>query len=180
MKTENNIRYIRRQIEMFCQNGDFIIDATAGNGNDTLYLAEKFPCSIVTAFDVQEQAIAKTKERCAHLSNVQLVLDSHANVDKYATTGVGLAIFNLGYLPNADQTITTLAASTIEAIEKIMPMLKVGGAIVITLYRGESNIDETNVVMEYLRTINKDFFIVSMYDLINLNGNPYNVIIERK
>lgn len=180
MKTENNIRYIRRQIEMFCNNGDFIIDATAGNGNDTLYLAEKFPCSIVTAFDIQEQAIVKTKERCAHLSNVQYALDSHTNVDKYASVGVGLAIFNLGYLPNADKNITTRADSTIEAITKILPMLKEGGAVVITLYRGETNLAETEIVMEYLRTINKDFYIVSMYDLINLKGNPFNVIIERK
>lgn len=180
MITENNVRYVRRQIEMFCKNGDFIIDATAGNGNDTLYLAEKFPCSIVTAFDVQEQAIENTKKRCAHLNNVQYVLDSHANVDLYASEGVGLAIFNLGYLPNADKSITTRADSTIESVTKILPMLKVGGAIVITLYRGETNLAETELVMEYLRTINKDFYIVSMYDLINLKGNPFNVIIERK
>lgn len=180
MITENNVRYVRRQIEMFCKNGDFIIDATAGNGNDTLYLAEKFPCSIVTAFDVQKQAIENTKKRCAHLNNVQYVLDSHANVDQYASKGVGLAIFNLGYLPNADKSITTRADSTIESVTKILPMLKAGGAIVITLYRGETNVAETELVMEYLRTINKDFYIVSMYDLINLKGNPFNVIIERK
>ncbi len=180
MKTENNIRYIRRQIELFCQNGDFIIDATAGNGNDTLYLAEKFPCSLVTCFDIQEQAINKTKERCNHLSNVQYVLDSHANVDQYVAEGVGLAIFNLGYLPNADETITTLADSTISSIEKILKMLKQGGAIIVTLYRGENNIAETEVVLDYLKKINKDFYIVSSYDLINLTGNPFNVVIERK
>ncbi len=180
MKTENNVKYVRRQIEMFATNKSTIIDATCGNGNDSLFLAEKYPASKIIGFDVQKQAIDNSTERCSHLDNVEFILDSHANVDKYVTSDVSLAIFNLGYLPRADITITTLAESTITAINKILDILNPGGAIVITLYRGETNLSETEQVLEYLRTINKDFYIVSMYDLINLNGNPFNVIIERK
>lgn len=180
MKTENNIKYVRRHIELFAKKGTTIVDATCGNGNDSLYLAEKYPDAKVLGFDVQEQAIVNSKKRCEHCSNIEFILDSHSNVDKYVKADVSLAIFNLGYLPHADITITTLADSTICAIEKLLTLLTEGGGIIITLYRGESNIAETGQVLEYLRTINKDLYIVSMYDLINLNGNPFNVIIERK
>lgn len=180
MKTENNIKYVHRQIELFAKNDTTIIDATCGNGNDSLYLAQKYPKSQIIGFDIQQQAITNSQKRCANCPNVKFILDSHSNVDKYVMGNVSLAIFNLGYLPRADQTITTLAESTICAIEKILDLLIVGGAVVITLYRGQSNLAETEKVLAYLRTINKDFYIVSMYDLINLSGNPFNVIIERK
>lgn len=180
MKTENNIKYVRRHIEMFAQENTVLIDATCGNGNDSLYLAQQYPNSQIIGFDVQPLAITNSQNRCREYQNVKFILDSHSNVDQYVTEAVSLAIFNLGYLPRADITVTTMADSTICAIEKILELLVSGGAIIITLYRGVTNLAETNQVLEYLRTINKDFYIVSMYDLINLNGNPFNVIIERK
>lgn len=180
MKTENNVRYIHRQINIFAKDNTNIIDGTCGNGNDTLYLANKYPNSTIIGFDIQQQAIDNTRDRCKDNTNVELHLDSHANVKDYVKDNVSLAIFNLGYLPRADETVTTLASSTIAAISEILSMLNEGSAIVITLYRGETNLAETEEVLKYLKTIDKDFFIVSMYDLINLKNNPFNVIIERK
>ena len=44
--------------------GDICIDATAGNGHDTLLLAELVGASgSIIAFDIQEQAVQETK-RC--------------------------------------------------------------------------------------------------------------------
>lgn len=180
MQTENNIKYVRRQIAMFAKEQTTIIDGTCGNGNDSLYLAQQYPNSQIIGFDVQQLAIENSQKRCANCPNVEFILDSHSNVDTYVQGNVSLAIFNLGYLPRGDETITTSADSTICAIEKILELLNVGGGIIITLYRGHSNLRETEAVLSYLRKINKDFYIVSMYDLINLNGNPFNVIIERK
>ncbi|WOO86601.1 class I SAM-dependent methyltransferase [Mollicutes bacterium LVI A0039] len=180
MKTENNIKYVRRQIAMFAEDGTNIIDATCGNGNDSLYLATAYPNAKIVGFDIQEQAIANSNKRCHGHDNVQFILDSHANVSKYVSDNVSMAIFNLGYLPHADQNLTTKADSTIAAIEQIMNLLNPGGAIILTMYRGATNIEETTQLLDYVKTINKDFFIVSMYDLINLSGNPFNVIIERK
>lgn len=180
MKTENNIKYVRRYIEMFAKAGTTIIDATCGNGNDSLFLAEHYPQSQIIGFDIQPLAIENSQNRCSHCNNVEFILDSHGNVDNYVQSNVSLAIFNLGYLPRGEQSITTIASSTITAIEKILARLVEGGGIIITLYRGQNNVEETDTVLSYLRTINKDFYIVSMYDLINLNGNPFNVIIERK
>lgn len=180
MKIENNINFTRRHIKLFASDQSVIIDATCGNGNDSLFLAQNYPNAQIVGFDIQPLAIENSQKRCSEYSNAQFILDSHANVDKYVKGDVSLAIFNLGYLPHADVTITTRADSTIAAIEKIIGLLNEAGAIIITLYRGATNIAETEKVMEYLQTINKDLYIVAMYDLINLNGNPFNVIIERK
>ncbi len=180
MKLENNINFIRRHINMYSEDNTILIDATCGNGNDTRYLAEKYPRSRVYAFDIQKQAIDNSVVKCNNLQNIEFINDSHANIDKYISRNVSLAIFNLGYLPRGDVSITTMSSSTIEAIDKILTRLNVGGAIIITLYRGEKNQDETKEVLEYVKLLNKDFFIVSLYDLINLNNNPFNIIIEKK
>ncbi len=180
MKTENNIKYIHRQIKVFAVDGIAIVDATCGNGNDTLHLASNYPNSQIYAFDVQPQAIANSKKRCRHLDNIEYILDSHSNIQNYLNEPLALAIFNLGYLPHAKDPLTTKAETTIKAIKQMLPLLITGGAIIITLYRGASNIGETKAVYEYLKTIDKNKFIVSQYDLINLKGNPFNVIIECK
>ncbi|WP_019317064.1 class I SAM-dependent methyltransferase, partial [Streptococcus mutans] len=75
------------------------IDATMGNGNDTVFLSHLV--KKVYAFDVQEQALIKTREKLEQLNikNVQLILDGHQTINKYVTEPIRAAIFNLGYLP---------------------------------------------------------------------------------
>jgi hypothetical protein len=77
------------------------VDATMGNGNDTAFLAGL--AKKVYAFDVQEQALEKTRQRLSDLEieNAELILDGHENLDRYVTEPIRAAIFNLGYLPVA-------------------------------------------------------------------------------
>ena len=52
--------FIRNQV----QDGDLCIDATMGNGNDTLLLSRLCGSTgKVLAFDIQEQALNATRER---------------------------------------------------------------------------------------------------------------------
>ena len=111
------------------------VDATMGNGNDTAFLAGL--AKKVYAFDVQEQALEKTRQRLSDLEieNAELILDGHENLDRYVTEPIRAAIFNLGYLPSADKSVITKPHTTLEAIEKILDRLEVGGrlAIMITM-----------------------------------------------
>ncbi len=50
--------FIRQQV----QEGDFCIDATMGNGNDTLLFAAMGESGKVLAFDIQEQALTATQK----------------------------------------------------------------------------------------------------------------------
>ncbi|MGN0297665.1 MAG: class I SAM-dependent methyltransferase, partial [Lachnospiraceae bacterium] len=94
------------------QEGDFCIDATAGTGQDTGYLAQL--CGErgkVLAFDIQEQVLQMTEERLGLLnlkSRVQLILDSHEHMEQYALAeSVSCVTFNFGYLPKGDHSICT-------------------------------------------------------------------------
>ena len=58
---------------------------------------------------------------------MQLILDSHSNLDRYIQTPLDAGVFNLGYLPWADKTITTRRETTLEAVEKALSLLRVGG-----------------------------------------------------
>ena len=95
-----------------------IVDATAGNGNDTLKLARLVGNEgKIYAFDIQKSAIEKTRELLLNEglygNNVELIEDSHSNVDLHVKENIDFAIMNLGYLPGGDKSIFTKSESTI-------------------------------------------------------------------
>ena len=64
---------------------DVVVDATMGNGHDTLFLGKL--AKQVYAFDIQEQALEKTSQRLQEsgLTNVKLLLQGHETVDQFVT-----------------------------------------------------------------------------------------------
>ena len=101
--------------------GETVVDATAGNGNDTQFLAEHVgENGHVFAFDIQQAALDSTAARLGELNErVTLILDSHDNVEQYVDGQIGGAVFNLGYLPHSeDLSIVTKPDSTIKAIHQ--------------------------------------------------------------
>ena len=67
--------------------GGIFIDATAGNGHDTLFLAQHIEKgSKILAFDIQEQAILQTRQLLQNNDleeKVTCILDSHAQLLNY-------------------------------------------------------------------------------------------------
>ena len=117
--------------------GDVVIDATAGNGYDTVFLAR---CvggeGKVYAFDVQQAAIdsASAKvmaEGCA--AHVTFVHDSHRHLAKHVQAGEAISaiVFNLGYLPGDDHGTTTEKDETLHALEAAVGLLKSGGVLAV-------------------------------------------------
>ncbi|MDT9493514.1 SAM-dependent methyltransferase [Streptococcus mutans] len=157
------------------------IDATMGNGNDTVFLSHL--AKKVYAFDVQEQALIKTKEKLEQLNikNVQLILDGHQTINKYVTEPIRAAIFNLGYLPSADKTIITKPDTTLEAIGKILDRLEVGGRISIMIYYGHEGGDkEKDAVLNFVKELDQQHFTVMLYQPLNqINTPPFLVMIEK-
>ena len=124
--------------------GDFAVDATCGRGNDTVALAKAVgPAGRVLALDIQEEAVAATEERLREegLSNVTVVRDSFVNVQARwrGTMGGALPqaiVFNLGYLPGGDKTVTTTAETTLAGLAAALEILAAGGIIAIVMYDG--------------------------------------------
>ena len=159
---------------------DVVVDATMGNGHDTLFLAKL--AKQVYAFDIQEQALEKTSQRLqeAGLTNVELLLQGHETVDQFVTE-VKAAIFNLGYLPSADKSIITQPQTTIEALDKLCQMLIKGGRIAIMIYYGHEGGDiERDAVMDYVSQLPQQEYTATIYRTLNqINNPPFLVMIEK-
>jgi len=163
--------------EVVCQ-GDICIDATAGRGRDTAFLCELVGESgKVIAFDIQEDALASTYkllEDKGIASRAELILDSHANIAKYAEPETVQGIcFNFGWLPAGDHTIFTQAKSSIAAIEAGLRLLKIGGRMSLSIYYGrDCGFEERDALLEYLPTLDSKRYTVLICDFANRPNNP--------
>lgn len=162
------------------------IDATCGNGYDTLFLckhAKNKNNATVLAFDIQEVAIRRTlsllNENLDYI-NYKVIKDSHEFINKYLNKSFDIALFNLGYLPNSDKSITTNGSTTVNAIDNLLPHLKINGKIFITIYISHDDGNEFNVVHNYLKALDKSKYNVLHMNLINKDKTPPELYIIEK
>lgn len=169
---------------LICQ-GDIVLDATCGNGNDTLFLADLVgDTGKVYAFDIQLVAINNTKEKLLNnlvAERVKLIHDTHESIDYYIDDQLDGAMFNLGYLPNTDTDLITLPNSTLSAIQKTLILLREGGLITIVFYTGHfGGLRELEVVETYLSSLDQNEWVVSHHKFINqINHPPQLITIQR-
>ena len=91
------------ELALTTNNKSVAIDATVGNGYDTLFLAEHF--NKVIGIDIQPLAIKRSKEKTKDLKNVEIYLDDFNNIKNYKYANV--IIFNLGFLPGSNRKVKT-------------------------------------------------------------------------
>lgn len=169
-------------LERLEKNGTFV-DFTMGNGHDTLYFAQYCSEGHVYAFDVQEMALENTKKLLddnGGFDNVTLIHDSHHRVDQYVQGEIDAGIFNLGYLPGSDKSVTTQCDTTMEALDKAVKMLKTGGVIVVVIYPGHSEgTREADMVEQFCAKLDKHTYNTYKYALLNKKNPPYIVAAEK-
>jgi predicted methyltransferase len=134
--------------------GETAVDATAGNGHDTEFLARQVgPGGRVIGFDVQARAIEATRSRLDGLGEApEIVLceESHVRLAERTPDGVGAVMFNLGYLPGGDRRVTTERAGTLAALEAAWTKLRPGGVMTVVCYPGhEHGAGEAAAVVEW-------------------------------
>ena len=129
--------------------GETVIDATAGNGHDTCFLAEAVGHDgRVFAFDVQNDALQRTSARLADVgyANVTLLQRSHAEVKAALPEvdhgSVAAVMFNLGYLPGGDHAVTTRTESSLTAISTALSLVRAGGIVTVLAYPGHAGGDD--------------------------------------
>ena len=185
MLFKNALDISHKLVKKALTEGDIAVDATAGNGNDTLFLSRLVgPEGKVYAFDIQDQAIKNTHNRLIKnkmRKNVQLIKDSHENISKYVPSNISVIMFNLGYLPGGDHSVSTNHRSTIAAIDASLELLKIAGIIMLVIYYGgDSGFDEKDAVIKHIKTIDNRKYSVLMMDYVNqINCPPIAVLIER-
>jgi predicted methyltransferase len=170
------------------KEGDRAIDATAGNGYDTLFLAEQVGASgKVIAIDIQDCAIQSTRERLESaglIDRVRLVTEDHAitlrklMVDDHEK--VAAITFNLGYLPGSDKSIQTRAESTEEALAASIQLLRTGGYLCVTTYRGHSGgTAEAETVETFMRSARSEGHSVECHEPGSSNSPPVLWVLKK-
>ncbi|MDF1825593.1 MAG: class I SAM-dependent methyltransferase [Verrucomicrobiales bacterium] len=165
------------------QPGDSVIDATAGNGHDSLFLAQTVGGNgLVSCFDIQEAAIRNTRERTNGMQQVALHHTGHENIPEIIHSPVKAATFNLGYLPAGDKQITTGGETTVAALNSVIALLEAGGIITVVLYPGHPEGErEAKQVEAWATELDQSIFTVILYQTINQrNSPPYLIAVERR
>ncbi|KGR74744.1 class I SAM-dependent methyltransferase [Ureibacillus manganicus] len=185
MKLQRVLQYAKFLLAESIEEGEIAVDATAGNGHDTLYLAEIVgENGHVYSFDIQQEAIDATTNRLIDHQldkRATVILDGHQHVAKYVTETIAGAVFNLGYLPGANHEIITTGETTIQAIESLLSLLKLNGIIVLVIYHGhEGGKTERDAVLNYVSNLPQKYFQVLKYEFLNQkNDPPFIVAIEK-
>jgi tRNA1(Val) A37 N6-methylase TrmN6 len=178
MKNYQVTQWCHHFIREHVKAGDICIDATAGNGNDTLLLCELVgETGKVIAFDIQEQAVNTTKERlkCVGLEERAVVLQkSHERMAEYAETdSVSCIVFNFGYLPGGDHQLATKKESSLSAIREGLCLLKKGGIMSLCVYSGgDSGFEERDAILEELKNLDTKQYLVIVSSYYNRPNNP--------
>ena len=165
--------------------GDTAVDFTMGNGHDTEFLSKTVGESgKVYAFDIQASAVESTRKNLAAAGcpdNYTLIHDSHHNVKSYVQEPIKAGLFNLGYLPGGDKSITTMRTTTLPAIEAAIELLGKDAILLIAVYPGHPEGDaEGREITDYLSTLSRFKVCCTKVQIINSPTSPYFMMIETK
>jgi methylase of polypeptide subunit release factors len=123
-------------IQSLINKDDVVVDMTCGKGYDTEFLAKI--AKHVYAFDIQIDALHQTKQRLVHLENITYVHDSFEHVSNYIQHAK-LYVFNLGYLPGGDKSVTTQKDITLHTLKALPSKVMNGSNIMLISYIGHDN-----------------------------------------
>lgn len=169
--------WARAFIEANVTEGAKVIDATMGNGYDTVWLARLVgETGKVYAFDVQPEAVENTKKRLQDedlISRATLYLKGHENIGLTVRSMVDAVVFNLGWLPGFEKSIRTKCETTLSAVNQALSMLKVGGVMTICVYPGHKEGDEElSALTEWAEGLNEKQFDALIFRYANISKKP--------
>ena len=150
VKLSEAVSYYHEIVKEIASKDKVAVDATLGNGYDSLYLSNLF--KKVYSFDIQDLAIKRSKERLKDCHNVEIIQANHMYLDNFVKEKVDLVTFNLGFLPGSDKKICTNGYTTTNAIKTAYNLLNDDGIIILTAYSrhagGQKEAEDIDVFLE--------------------------------
>jgi tRNA A58 N-methylase Trm61 len=173
----NAVTFAHALLKQHVRFGDIVIDATVGNGHDTdLLLTLVGDRGTVYGFDVQSEAIESTQRSVGARRNLVLIQQGHENMDRHvpetAHGHVSAVVFNLGYLPGGDKSVTTRTETTLQALQAAQRLLSKQGLIVLVCYRHEEGERELAALRAALSLLEQDHWTITETSFINQVGKP--------
>lgn len=190
MKFLKAVPFAHQMIEQILSSKDIAIDATAGNGHDTLFLSKLTAgTGHVYSMDIQQSALLSTKNRLETNDIPQscytLLHGCHSELFSSLSDSlignVQAIMFNFGYLPGGDHSLITKSQTSLQAVSKAIPFLAIGGRLTLTFYTGHTGgEDEYRCVMDYIESLDPKNYVVLIYKFVNLqNKPPFVAVVER-
>ena len=161
------------------------VDATMGNGKDTLWL-----CGLVGetgrvyAFDVQAEAVARTRElleREGVVDRATLFCRGHEHMAEVVDGPVDAVMFNLGWLPGAEHGVTTRVETTLQAADAALTLLKPEGLLTICVYPGhDEGTRELNALTAWAASLDPRQYDALMKHYMNQPNDPPVLIAVKR
>ena len=167
------------------KEGEEVVDATAGNGHDTVFLAQLVgPGGRVFAFDIQEEALIATRANLeasgVPSERVSLIRESHAGLGDYVINPVAAVMFNLGYLPGGDHQIRTRCEETLIGLERAWEVIRAEGIVTVVCYRGHpGGQEEGKSVLEAAHKLALRGAAMDTYGLAGADSGPFLVVLRK-
>lgn len=170
--------------------GDTVIDATCGNGHDTLFLSTlvlKESFGAVFAIDKQEKAIENCKEKLTQAfpeivkKQIHLYNQCHSSFPaQIQPNSVKLIVYNLGYLPGGNKTLTTEWDSSLESLIAAQDLIQKGGVISMTCYSGhESGKIEEAKILDYAASLDPKEWSCCHHRFLNRKLAPSLILFQK-
>lgn len=170
--------------------GETVVDATVGNGVDTLFLMRVVGVKgRVYGFDVQAAALDAAHQRIATepaAGSVTFTLRSHEEMEAVIPPPfhgtAGAVMFNLGFLPGAEAAVITRTESTLPALDAALRLLRSGGIVTVIVYPGHEGGDvEADAVAAWAAALPKEAYQVLTYRFTNRGANAaYLIAVEKQ
>ena len=148
-----------QELDKVLKTGDYVIDATLGNGFDSQYLARKVGKSgLVFSIDIQQCSIEQSTRLLSKNNLTEQIIFKHANhneIQKIISPKyhgkIKAVTFNLGYLPGGNKKIITKPSSTLSALRQAFQFLSSNGIISLIAYRGHhGGLEEYKAIKEFI------------------------------
>jgi SAM-dependent methyltransferase len=172
------------------KKGDHVIDATCGNGNDSIFLARQVlgkNIGSLSLFDIQIKAILKTKKKLSQnlsledFNRISFHHQSNENLFSSKNPLVSLIVYNLGYLPGGEKTITTTKKTTLISIKNALPLLREKGAISLMCYPGHKDgKEEEEAILDFSSTLDSSIWSVCYHKWLNRLDSPSLIWIKKR
>ena len=177
--------WAKEMIENALYSGAKVVDATMGNGYDTLWLCELVGESgKVYAFDVQQEAVDRTAERLENASmrdRACLFCVGHERMGEVITEPVDAVLFNLGWLPGAEHGVTTQTTTTLKAAEAALELLREEAIMTICIYPGhEEGTREKRALLEWASKLDDKRYDAMLKAYVNQPNDPPQMLAIRK
>lgn len=166
--------------------GDTVVDATMGNGHDTLSLCRLVgEAGTVYAFDIQPRAVENTRARLAEAgmsARARLFCAGHERMAEFVPAPVSAVVFNLGWLPGGNHETTTRWETTRLAVDAALDLLGPMGVLVVCVYPGHAEGErERQALAEHLSVLRPQAFNVLRQQFLNAGpGAPECIVVQKQ